>query len=624
MFKKKSLSNLYILLLFAPAVLFIASSAWAQPLHSVMVSVPDHPEEALTWCGPATGQMIMEGYPSGACSHLQEDVWMATQSYKTETMWDTDPDGLKGAMNTLCPPAGRWNIYSDTDPQKIMHSVAFWMTINNYPVAGLLNTLPHNSYTAHAEHWIAIRGIITDVDPTTNPTVDLQFVWFNDPAVSLGDPSIERFVSGSTWYSEFQPVTKAGSSYHGKYVAIIEPPEIKGTAIAPVEVLTGKIITPDDALRYAAKWVKEHKLYKMKPYTVLKKAKPLNPLLVNGNYSGYYIIPYASEGENAQAAVIVNAYTGNFQEVGAFKPVRYIPKQEAIDIALKYLNLQRPGEAQGINPQPEPPGVSAELVYPIGEPTVSRYFPIWKVTANRKVVGVSRQGKILAKMPRQEFSIPIPAVKPRGIASDGKQLWVADEETRKVYALDPLSGATLQTLAIDLKKPKGLAFDGKSIWVADEATKKIYAINPGNGQIVKTIELAIPKEKGFKSLEGITWDGKHLWTAIYAGFSSSFNKIDTKSGRIIKSIFADCHPRGIASDGNYIWCICYNEKNLPPKIDRRKILEKEDEMLHSRMFITDIEGKEPIGLVYDGQLLWYADTKMKRIRRLYPGSIKER
>lgn len=25
-------------------------------LHSVMLSVPDHPEEALNWCGPPVGQ----------------------------------------------------------------------------------------------------------------------------------------------------------------------------------------------------------------------------------------------------------------------------------------------------------------------------------------------------------------------------------------------------------------------------------------------------------------------------------------------------------------------------------------------------------------------------------------
>ena len=51
-----------------------AGSLQAQPLHSVILSVPLYGEEALTWCGPATAQMVMEGYPAGACSVLQEDI----------------------------------------------------------------------------------------------------------------------------------------------------------------------------------------------------------------------------------------------------------------------------------------------------------------------------------------------------------------------------------------------------------------------------------------------------------------------------------------------------------------------------------------------------------------------
>ena len=87
----------------AVIALSLSLTAWAQPMHSVMLNVPDHSDEALNWCGPAAAQMIMEGYPAGSCSKLQEDIWLAVQTYKKETMWDADPDGLKGAMKHLCP-----------------------------------------------------------------------------------------------------------------------------------------------------------------------------------------------------------------------------------------------------------------------------------------------------------------------------------------------------------------------------------------------------------------------------------------------------------------------------------------------------------------------------------------
>ena len=599
----------------AVTALMINTLAWAEPLHSVMLTVPDHPEEALNWCGPATGQMLMEGYPSGSCTVLQEDVWIAIQGNKVETMWDTDPKGLEGAMNSLCTPTGSWYVYSRTSPQKLMFWVAYWMTGNSYPVAVLKDTLSHNSYTSHTEHWIAVRGVITDVDPTSPGTtsVNLQYVWFNDPAVDLGDSSIERFVSGSTWYSEFLPVSKTGSSFQGKYVAVIEPPTVSGVALAPPEILVGRIIPPDKALASAVRWIKWKKIYELKEYRVLKKARPLKPLLVNKAHGGYYIIPYSTDSINASAAVLVNAYTGGFQEVGVFKPVRYLPKEEAIKVAL----VQIEGSAARLKPK-------AELVLPRGDVVTSRYFPLWKVTAGGKVIGVSQKKHVYTRMPRMEFSIPLPSVKAEGLAWDGKRLWVVDKASKKIRGLDPLSGAVVSTFNVDIKKPKGLTFDGKRLWIADEDTMKITAIDPQSGQVVSTIPIRIPRGKGFKSLEGIAWDGKYLWTALYAGFSSSFNQVDPQDGKIIKSIYADCNPRGVASDGEYLWSICYNGKDFPPKIDRRNIEGREHEMLRSRKFIADIEGREPTALAYDGQYLWYTDRQAGRIFRLYPGNLKKK
>ena len=223
----KARIRIYQSALYVLAGLSMATTAPAQPLHSVMLGIPAYSEEALTWCGPATGQMIMEGYPSGACPVLQEDVWIAIGAHKTESQWDTDPEGLRGAMMSLCPPSGRWSIFQNTDPEEQMYRVAYWMTQLSYPVAILQDTAPHNSYTPHAEHWVAVRGLITDVDPTTSTTITLEGVLLHDPSPQvLGDPPVIRFLSGTEWYAEFQPVTKVGSGFHGKYVTIIEPPQV--------------------------------------------------------------------------------------------------------------------------------------------------------------------------------------------------------------------------------------------------------------------------------------------------------------------------------------------------------------------------------------------------------------
>jgi len=386
----KTIKNSAWRLVLALGTLLIAlSSASADPLTSVMLNVPDRSEEALTWCGPATAQMIMEGYPSGSCAVLQEDAWAAIQTYKTEALWDTDPVGMKEAIQHLCPPpAGHnWVAFSNSNAQSLMYSVAYWMNKNKYPVAGLLSTAPHNALPGHGEHWVAIRGIITDKDPTIpgNNSVDLKFVWFNDPSPeNLGDSSIERLVTGSVWYGEFQPVNKAGSVYNGKYVAVIEPPRLRGVAIAPKEVLTGRIITPEEAVKHASEWIETFKLYDLKPYENLRRAKALKPLLVNRARGGYYIIPYEEERSRlAGTAILVNAYTGNFQEIGAFKPVSYVSKEEIIGNTLRQLNIEKAKTAD------------AELVYTKSGKSDHRYFPSWKVTINKKTVNIDHRGTIL-------------------------------------------------------------------------------------------------------------------------------------------------------------------------------------------------------------------------------------
>lgn len=593
----------------------------SQPLHSVMLSVPEYSEEALTWCGPATAQMVMEAYPSGTCSVLQEDIWAQVLLDKTESLWDTDPAGMKGALETLCPPPGTWSIYQKTDPAELMFKVAYWMTRNSFPVAIVKNTVAHNSYSAHSEHWVTIRGIITDADPTTTTSVNLENVWFNDPSpTDLGDPAVVRFVTGTQWYSEFEPVTKVGSTYHGKYVAVIEPPAISGIAKARAKLLYGTLISADKAKAFAKRWIKEKKLYEIEPYKIFAKAKPLPPLLVNENHGGYYLIPYSTDGKQAQVAIIVNAYNGEFEEVGAFKPISYLSKKQAKEIAIHNLKVTPPSGPGGLSPQPEPPDEpeSITLVFPEGQRVVSRYFPIWKVTANRQTIGVSQQKQVFTRMPRLQPSIPAAAAQPKGLAWDNKQFWLFDNKTGELKSIDKRSGAAIKTYKPKIKHFSASTFGGGNLWIADQGDMKIKVIDPETGEVKKSLPLNYPTEKGFDTVTGLAWDGENLWMAISAGFSSSINLIDANTGEIKRSMFAECDPRGIDVRDGVLYTVCFNGEHLPAKIDRREIIDKNHEMLRSRQFILDAELKDPGALIHDGQYLWVLDRRLNQIIRFFP------
>ena len=71
-------------------------------------------------------------------------------------------------------------------------------------------------------------------------------------------------------------------------------------------------------------------------------------------------------------------------------------------------------------------------------------------------------------------------------------------------------------------------------------------------------------------------------SAIAAGFASSFNQIDRESGRIVRSMFADCDPRGLAFDAANLWSLCFNGERNPPTLDRRDRAANEAAMLRSR------------------------------------------
>lgn len=401
MFNKNFIRKCFVMSVLICVLILIPAGLSAS--HSVMLgSIPEYSEESLTWCGPAAAQMLMNGYPSGSLFVSQEDIWDAVLLYKVETMWDTDPEGLRAAMQNLNPPSGQWVVYHRADETELMYWVAYWMTQNNYPVGVLLETTSHNIIVGHEEHWVEVRGVVTDVDPTIpgNTTITLEFVWYTDPSpATLGDPAVTALIAGSTWYSMLQPVTKPLSTYNGEHVAIIEPPQIVGKAVAALEVMKGRIISPEEALKKAAQRIKEYKLYEIETYKDLKNAKPLKPLLVNKEYGGYYLIPYTTtsgrQNNPVPLSVLINAYKGNFQQVGAFKPTKYMYEQEAIKTALKYLNIKSAKK------------IEAELVTKIKGQPFGKYFPCWKITLDGNVVHVSQKGRIYSTvLPREPRTRP--------------------------------------------------------------------------------------------------------------------------------------------------------------------------------------------------------------------------
>jgi hypothetical protein len=361
--------------LFLAALLSGLASLPAAAQTSTFTNFQSHAETAILWCGPAAAQMAMEGYPAlkgGPCMISdQSDIWVAIQTKKIEPLWDSDPFGLAGAMSTLCTQ-GHWVVFSNADAQALMHAAAFWMEQLKFPVVALLDTVPLASFPAHQEHWVTIKGIVTDNDPATHPTVTLQMVWYVDPAVPLGDQPLDQMVVGSVWYSDFKTVAKPGSAFNGKFVALIEPPKVPGRAVAPSRVLTGKVLPKEVIQSRALAAIKASHLAGIGPFRDLAQSKPLEPLLVSPQRGGYYLVPFSTDGRDARLAILLNAYTGDFEGAGSFAPTRLIPQRAAVDSAAAHLGVRDPNR------------LTATLV----TDGRSRFLPVWKVEGDGRAVAL--------------------------------------------------------------------------------------------------------------------------------------------------------------------------------------------------------------------------------------------
>jgi len=71
-----------------------------------------------------------------------------------------------------------------------------------------------------------------------------------------------------------------------------------------------------------------------------------------------------------------------FKKSGQSSPLNFWEKEQAISIALKQLGNSKPSK------------VTAQLVFPPEEEIYNRYFPIWKITADERTIGMLNDGRI--------------------------------------------------------------------------------------------------------------------------------------------------------------------------------------------------------------------------------------
>lgn len=366
-------------------------------------NVPLYGQEQCIWCGAACGQMARNGYPNPAdrLFYAQVNVWNTIQANNStnpaDLNWATDPHGLTACLQALNNPAGvHWVEFTNANRDGLLFSILYWMNVRQYPTPVLIN---------QGGHWINIVGYVTDVEPVAGSSPVLQTISVNDPEPhNVGTYST---FSAAQWFNgPWNGAIVYGGTWLNKYVAVIEPPLEKGKVrVKNVKRTGARLLSPKQAMEYAAKWVTEFDLERHSQHALLghRDVVASEPLLVReesgrkgtGTVPHYYIVPYGFRQELAdrgarlaRGCVLVNAYTGAFEEVTAFgKPIRYLERDEALAIAASAMQ----GDAKELKQ------AKVTLAFRPGDITHIRTYPYWQITVGRRTVYVDQLGKFYGK-----------------------------------------------------------------------------------------------------------------------------------------------------------------------------------------------------------------------------------
>jgi len=390
----------------------VVSCACATTAASFMFSLTGvtlYCQEGVDQCGAASAQMAHDGYPGstwnpsspGPVFFPQSALWTCLQANKQDpgVAWSTDPDGLSYCLNDMShAPLGSWIVLNDTTYETEMYQILYWMTTLGYPTPALV----------YENHWLVISGFWTDVNPSTGPNPDLEYIELQDPMPfcptgyanqqGVKKPGTYRFVSDTKWHDDYflnltstTPIDYSPSTWYGDYLAVLEPPVYAGRVQPEVPMVRfGDPIGPGRALASAQDAVQNLEFCqhdRLWPFCEMFPFEETVGLVNHGYrgvlwperaYGGYYVIPYGYERGAAEGAILVNAYTGEFEEACLFDPTPVLRMDNALEIASMEIDTAN---------------ARADLVFEYSAQTQSDAFPLWRVTVrDGTVVYVDRFG----------------------------------------------------------------------------------------------------------------------------------------------------------------------------------------------------------------------------------------
>ena len=130
-----------------------------------------------------------------------------------------------------------------------------------------------------------------------------------------------------------------------------------------------------------------------------------------------------------------------------------------------------------------------------------------------------------------------------GTAFDGKYLYQIAEA--RIDKIDPATGNVVASIPAPGKGgDSGLAWAEGSLWVGQHRDRKIYQVDPQTGAVLRTLS-------SNRFVTGVTWVEGELWHGTWEGDESEIRRIDPQSGAVLERLEmpAGVGVSGLESDG---------------------------------------------------------------------------
>jgi len=316
---------------FLIGILVLIAGCWIKNINT-----PYYTQTTSYYCGAASAKMILNSEKLGIYVASQDTLYNYIHSHNNScsTNWASDPQGLSAVLNhyanTHTPPA-YFVVSALSNQEDGVKKQAY--TIDKYGV-------PPTSLIYNCAHWVVVRGVFTDVQPTTAATYTIYGFYVNDPwygSTSLGE---NKYIDISSWKDDyFTGCSWCGSPSGNKYISVVDPDPIPAVRLKYPKVLERKprIISAKEAQEYAANAIKQFESQKefhknfAEALKVMRESKISNPLLVQRSdrkKDAFYIVPLM-KANLTSGAIIIDAYSGQLKEATyIIKPIEYVERFE--------------------------------------------------------------------------------------------------------------------------------------------------------------------------------------------------------------------------------------------------------------------------------------------------------